>query len=60
MQPGSREWVTVIEAIIAASEALDLKVICKGKNYQGRWYRAPELGGGLKIHNARGWSSFLN
>jgi hypothetical protein len=43
-QPGSREWVTVIEAINCTGWALDPMIIFKAKNHQNNWYLDRELG----------------
>jgi len=38
VQPGNREWVTVIESINSTGWILPLLVIFKGKMNQGKWY----------------------
>ena len=48
-QPGNREWVTVIEAIVADGRFLDPLIIFAGKVHQTSWFRA------LKEHECRRW-----
>jgi hypothetical protein len=38
VQPGNREWVTVIEAVNATGWALSPMIILKGKMHQASWY----------------------
>jgi hypothetical protein len=38
LQPGNREWVTVIESIRANGDVLPPCVIFKGKNYRESWF----------------------
>lgn len=40
MQPGNREWVTVIESINCQGWALPAKVIFAGKLHQASWYES--------------------
>jgi len=39
MQPGNREWTTIIESINAAGWAIPSFIIFAGKKHQGSWYR---------------------
>ena len=39
VQPGNREWVTVIQAINAAGWAIPLFMIFAGKYYLSAWYK---------------------
>jgi hypothetical protein len=38
IQPGNREWVTLIQAINAAGCAIPLFIIFAGKHYLSAWY----------------------
>ena len=38
LQPGNREWVTVIESVRANGDVLPPCVIFKGKNYRESWF----------------------
>ena len=40
MQPGNREWVTVIESINCQGWALPAMVILQGKVHQANWYES--------------------
>ncbi|KKA22215.1 hypothetical protein T310_3779 [Rasamsonia emersonii CBS 393.64] len=56
IQPGNREWVTVIEAINAAGWALPPMIIFAGKNHQSNWY--PDLPKGWAIGTSNnGWTT---
>ena len=39
LQPGNREWVTIIESINASGWVLPPYVIFKGKTYQESWFK---------------------
>jgi hypothetical protein len=41
LQPGNREWITVIETINAIGWALPLMILLKAKTYQGSWFEDP-------------------
>ena len=38
VQPGNREWVTVIDCIVSSGWALLLVIIYEGKLYLNTWY----------------------
>ncbi|KAF2177662.1 hypothetical protein K469DRAFT_602336, partial [Zopfia rhizophila CBS 207.26] len=40
IQPGDRDWITVIECVNAAFRRLPAMVICKGKVFQNIWFDA--------------------
>lgn len=40
IQPGNREWVTIIVAINASGSALPPQIILAGKKHQSQWYSA--------------------
>ncbi|KAL1959486.1 hypothetical protein VTO42DRAFT_1931 [Malbranchea cinnamomea] len=43
IQPGNREWVTVIEGVNACGWFLPSMFILKGKNHQASWYQTEGL-----------------
>jgi hypothetical protein len=43
VQPGNREWVTVIEGINAAGWAIPPFIIVTGKNHPRNWYEGSSL-----------------
>jgi hypothetical protein len=43
VQPGSREWVTVIEAISAEGQSIPPFIIVKGKKHLRSWYEGSSL-----------------
>jgi hypothetical protein len=43
VQPGSREWVTVIEAISVEGQSIPPFIIVKGKKHLRSWYEGPLL-----------------
>ncbi|KAJ5799004.1 uncharacterized protein N7503_006509 [Penicillium pulvis] len=55
LQPGNREWVTVIECIGAKGVALPPYLIFKGKDFLERWLSKPPLWSLNKSVN--GWTS---
>jgi hypothetical protein len=56
LQPGNREWVTVIESICAEGWALPPYVIFKGKVFVESWF--DDLSDGWKIDkSANGWTT---
>ena len=55
LQPGNREWVTVIECIGANGVALPPYLIFKGKVFLERWLSKPPLWSLNK--SANGWTS---
>jgi hypothetical protein len=43
VQPGNREWVTVIEAINAEGQAIDPFIVVAGQYYLANWYKESNL-----------------
>ncbi|GKU14150.1 unnamed protein product [Fusarium langsethiae] len=43
IQPGNREWVTVIEAVSAEGQSIPPFIIVKGKKYLRSWYEGSTL-----------------
>jgi hypothetical protein len=52
IQPGNREWVTVIEGVNAYGWSLPLIIILKSKNHQASWYEIEELPYGIVIETS--------
>jgi hypothetical protein len=58
IQPGNREWVTIIEGVNACGWSLPLIIILKGKNHQAFWYEIEGLSyGGVIAVSENGWIS---
>jgi hypothetical protein len=58
IQPGNREWVTVIEGINACGWSLPPMIILKGKNHQASWYETKGLPYGTVIGTSEnGWTN---
>ena len=56
LQPGNREWVTVIESINASGWALPPYIILKGQNIQEGWLDGLPEGWRLNI-SSNGWTT---
>lgn len=58
IQPGNREWVTVIEGVNASGWFLPPMFILKGKNHQPSWYQTEGLPyGGAIGTSENGWTN---
>lgn len=55
LQPGNREWVTVIESVNASEWALPPTLIFKGKQYNQVWFKDPLPDWRFEI-SANGWT----
>jgi hypothetical protein len=57
VQPGNREWVTVIQAINAEGRAIDPYMVVAGQYHLANWYRDSNLPGTWAIATtANGWT----
>ncbi|KAJ5340358.1 hypothetical protein N7541_009482 [Penicillium brevicompactum] len=56
LQPGNREWVTVVESIGASGQALPPYIIFKGKNFMLRWFNDLPKHWAIN-HSPNGWTS---
>jgi hypothetical protein len=56
LQPGNREWVTVVESIGASGYALPPYMIFKGKKFMLRWFDDIQKGWAIN-HSPNGWTS---
>jgi len=57
VQPGNREWVTVIQAINAEGRAIDLYIVVAGQYHLANWYQDSNLPGTWAIATtANGWT----
>jgi hypothetical protein len=57
-QPGSRQTVTVIEAIRTGGQDIPPMVILKGEHYQFGWYKKPFSDGWVTEISPNGWTDF--
>ena len=56
IQPGNREWVTVIESVSACGWSLPPMIIFEGKVYLSTWYIDALLGDWIIGVSANGWT----
>ncbi|KAF4453469.1 hypothetical protein F53441_3879, partial [Fusarium austroafricanum] len=57
VQPGNREWITVIQAINAEGQAIPPFIIGTGQYYLANWYRESNLPGDWAIATSpNGWT----
>lgn len=56
-QPGSREWVTLIECISQSGQALPPYMIFKAKHFQNTWFKALNGQKGYISVSDNGWTS---
>jgi hypothetical protein len=57
VQPGNREWITVIQAINAAGWAIQPFIIGRGQYHLANWYRESNLPGNWAIATSQnGWT----
>ncbi|KAI8648953.1 HTH CENPB-type domain-containing protein [Fusarium sp. Ph1] len=57
IQPGSREWITVIQAINAEGQAIQPFIIGAGQYHLANWYRESNLPGDWTIATSQnGWT----
>jgi hypothetical protein len=57
VQPGNREWATVIESISAAGWALPPFIILKGQTHLSSWYTEPLPSGWAVSVSKNGWTT---
>jgi hypothetical protein len=58
VQPGSREWVTVIQAINAEGWAIPPFIVVAGQYHLASWYRGSNLAGDWAITTTQnGWTN---
>jgi hypothetical protein len=58
VQPGSREWVTVIEAVSAEGQSIPPFIIVKGKKHLRNWYEGSNLPADWAITlSENGWTN---
>jgi hypothetical protein len=58
LQPGNREWITVIETVNAIGWALPLITLLKAKTYQGSWFEDPLIPRDWRLQTSpHGWMS---
>ena len=58
VQPGNREWVTVIQSICAAGYAIPPFIIYKGRVYISIWYEEADIPRNWKLSVSKnGWTN---
>ena len=58
VQPGDREWVTVIQSICAAGYAIPPFIIYKGRVHNSAWYEEASIPRDWKLSNSEnGWTN---
>jgi hypothetical protein len=57
IQPGNREWATVIEGVNAAGWAIPPFIIIKGRAHLSSWYKEPLPAGWVVAVSENGWTT---
>jgi hypothetical protein len=58
LQPGNREWITVIETVNAMGWALPPMILLKAKTYQGSWFEDSSIPRDWRLQTSpNGWTT---
>ena len=58
IQPGNREWVTIVECVGSTGKVVPPLIIFKSTHNQAEWYMHPILPADWSItHSPNGWTS---